>query len=384
MKKIFLSVFILFISSGIIYARDFVIRYPQGTPMDVDNKIYSAGGWKDLGTGIILNTSSDNVGIGSTSPRAKLDVNGSAYINGDLTSTGSLITNGTSGTGFITDKAVYIGGNVGIGTTSSAQKLHVDGAVYFGSGNVGINTVSPLAQLSIKNNNTTPLMVSKTSSGDLLIVTSAGNVGIGTASPQQLLDMEVDGNVYAMYRAVTGTGQSVGWRAVRGAWSTDALPDLEMVNVGGATRLRTYYNSTYSALLYFTSPTSGGNIGIHNEGPSAYLDLKQSADTNVGGFKATNTSGNGSTRVWTDSSNIARIDGGGSANNAISLNGAGNGNVGIGTITPRAKFDVDGACYFGENAVNGSGKAVAVCRCSNGQFGHVTGGTVTSPTCTCP
>lgn len=55
--------------------------------------------------------------------------------------------------------------------------------------NVGVGTTTPIAQLSIKSNGTTPFMVGNDVSGDMLTVTSAGNVGIGTTIPSGTLTL---------------------------------------------------------------------------------------------------------------------------------------------------------------------------------------------------
>ena len=66
-----------------------------------------------------------NVGIGTTSPSQKLDVNGYARATGGFVgSSGLKLFGDNSSTNFA---FVSTGGNVGIGTTSPSQKLHVSG-----------------------------------------------------------------------------------------------------------------------------------------------------------------------------------------------------------------------------------------------------------------
>lgn len=140
-----------------------------------------------------------NVGIGTTSPGQKLHVAGDirvgnstdtiysnrfkALSNADVELRADngydLILNGSSGD------------NVGVGTTSPISKLHV---VNGSSGQSYSNNVSGvLIDVNGTSNSYYGLQIGSSTGNNHLCVTNAGNVGIGTTSPAEKLD--VDGNI---------------------------------------------------------------------------------------------------------------------------------------------------------------------------------------------
>lgn len=112
--------------------------------------VASSAGWTDGGTNVYTSTTTDNVGIGTTTPNAAtleivknaaqppLKISATASGNGNY-----LVVTST--------------GNVGIGTVTAGNLLTVNGAIQslstgdsmFLSGNVGIGTSSPVAPLSV-------------------------------------------------------------------------------------------------------------------------------------------------------------------------------------------------------------------------------------------
>jgi len=207
-----------------------------------DISLSTAGGWTDDGTLVRLTDASDFVGIGTTSPYAKLSVVGPVVAE-YFHATSTIATSTFAGGLLAGDNGLYVlqNGNVGVGTTSPSYKLDVNGIInatslyvngapyigsqwttsgsdiYYNTGNVGIGTTTPQWKLQVAG--TTPslaltdtsalgnqqhwLMTSMggnfyigtssnvyaTSSPSALTITNAGYVGIGTASPNQQLEI---------------------------------------------------------------------------------------------------------------------------------------------------------------------------------------------------
>ncbi len=189
------------------------------------------------GDGDFLIVKSDgNVGIGSITPGADLDVigtgrfsslvglgttrgvlqlteasaNGSNYValvpGNSLSADTTFVlptADGTTGQAIITDGA----GNLSFGSVASSAGWTDGGTnVYVGTttDNVGIGTTTPSTTLEIvKVSNQAPFMISSTATGDgnFMIVTSSGNVGIGTVTASNAL--VVNGAVQSLSTAST-------------------------------------------------------------------------------------------------------------------------------------------------------------------------------------
>jgi hypothetical protein len=103
--------------------------------------IYSVGGKNYFG---------GNVGIGSSSPSAKLSVVGDAYIGGNLTATGTLRIGSLSGLLWATDGVVTAVSTSSLGIIGTPSQWTTSSSnIYFNTGNIGLGTTTPFAKLSV-------------------------------------------------------------------------------------------------------------------------------------------------------------------------------------------------------------------------------------------
>ena len=293
---------------------------------------------------VILN--GGNVGIGTTSPTATLDIKGDGaeiYLKSADYSVARIIPRGT---GSNLDKGLlslfdagtedvridtagnswFNGGNVGIGTTSPDHKLHVKGDVTidnesssepsmlhfnatnktnhdptarinFWEGNAHGDTYTDSHAFIEYNGGTTGgadgylAIGGKTdvANTDVMVINRLGRVGVGTTSPSTIFQID-DNNTTGVGLLVTGGG------------------------VGGP-------------LATFTRDVGGsGSIVINSSDSRPQIKLASSADTFALGV-------NGSTFEIADNDKLG-------TDARLSINSS--GEVGIGTTSPSTKLDVDG------------------------------------------
>ncbi|QSH39715.1 tail fiber domain-containing protein [Candidatus Kaiserbacteria bacterium] len=315
---------------------------------------------------------SGNVGIGTSTPEAKLVVWDSTDVS---SSGGGALRVGASNTDFIAIDNNEIQA-IGSGVASSLY-LNTDGGTVFihdatdgvfavnsddlyvtGAGNVGIGTTTPASKLDVWGD----LRVGTSSTPALFTDVSSGNVGIGTASPSQKLIVyqasagtpaviETDGGFTAL-QLKTGTGL-VNLVATGGDFN---------VQTGGAERFRI---------------TNTGNIGIGTTTPANQLTTTGSVQfaALTGGILTTNSSGVVSTTTIDASlidadtldftefkdaltvdatttfdldTNSADLD---FDNNTLYIDSSAN-MIGIGDPTPSNKLDVQGALRVGSGYNN--------------------------------
>ncbi|MFA5744851.1 MAG: immunoglobulin-like domain-containing protein [Candidatus Paceibacterota bacterium] len=337
-------------------------------------------------------TVNGNVGVGTTNPGAKLDVNGKILVSG-YTGSASLELNnaypgikqvvvrdsgaaafamfdlfgqttggavnpwgqigafGSMNTTPATATYLYFGagdstaynnnnfriypsGNIGLGGTMTSSSALTGASLVINSGNVGIGTTTPYSRLSVwgaGTGATSMFELTNSASTSLMTVLNNGNVGIGTEAPAKPLD--VVGSIQTsdgVYFTKTGTGGYI--------WGTADAPIRFATNNAEQMRI-----------------TSTGNVGIGTTSPSRLLEMsalnprlsiRSTSDSGDGGVffgdTTSDTQGrlfydhsNNSMSLWTASSEKLRIDS--------------TGNVGIGTTNPGQLLHIesnDGSAYL--------------------------------------
>ncbi len=184
----------------------------------------------DSGT-LFLNSNLDRIGISTTSPLAKLDVNGKIRIGNDADAAqeGMLRFTGTAFEGYVNGTWVLLANSSSGNTSGSSQWVTNGTAIYYNSGNVGIGTgnpgklldlygvTDPTLRLTDSTNNVMTVLYSTDTKGfvgtssdhafgilsnntERMTFLSNGNTGIGTTSPQQTL------NLVGTFNATTNGG----------------------------------------------------------------------------------------------------------------------------------------------------------------------------------
>ena len=322
-----------------------------------------------------------NVGIGTSTPNAKLDIQGTQGqlfsvtddLSGDIFSVADI--SGVPIMNVNSDGTSYFDGNVGIGTTSPAHPLTVVQKIASIGGTNNAKTISINVNDSWGYLTTTAanfyinkgirvdtgeigsynedLQLKTGGNTRVAILNSNGNVGIGTTSPSKLLTLNA------------ASGGALQWQYNDGNYLR-----IEADSGGGS-----YYAAAGLYHRFFTSGSermridSSGNVGIGTTNPNTKLVVTQSANNSSPAIIVNNASNgaNGYTfQSWRyiEASTGYRLDlkqrvSSGVVKYAFDMvnNGTGynstlvldRGNVGIGTDSPDEKLSVDGNIFLQGN-----------------------------------
>ncbi|MBM4251912.1 MAG: hypothetical protein FJ146_08065 [Deltaproteobacteria bacterium] len=220
-----------------------------------------------------------NVGIGTTSPSAKLHVAGTAGTDGIMFPDGTLQKTAAIGSGSsqwtTSGSNIYFNaGGVGIGKTSPIVALDVAGSINMSTG----NALRGNANWLIGNDANGTIWAGSTavandirfdsSAGNIATFKSNGNIGIGTTSPAVAL--EAYGTTG--YPATSGTAQT---GIARFSGSNNNVLDVGQANGGPwGVWLQGTDRSNLATKYPIILQPNGGNVGIGTTVPSDLLHIK--------------------------------------------------------------------------------------------------------------
>jgi len=300
----------------------------------------------------------------------------------------------------VTSGDAWIKGNVGIGTITPGAKLEVSysnggvsGRLCLGDVGHGVSWpgLANCAQLSpagyaliqdptgaytlINKNSTAGYIGFRVANADKMIINQDGNVGIGTTAPSHPLSFGTAlGAKIGLYDMGSGTGYGFGIQ--------NNLLQIFCNTSGDRVGIGYGYSGSFNETL----TVKGANVGIGQPSPGAKLQIEAAgSDQSTTSFYIRNSTGtsmfhiidNGNVRIYKDPAGYNALDIGGSVAIGSYAGSAGpaqglivSGRVGIGVSGPSCSLEVSGT-------VKASGYATGAFTGTSGSFTTVDGKTVT-------
>jgi hypothetical protein len=240
---------------------------------------------------VITMLSNGNVGIGRTAPLAKLDVNGTAFINATSDGgTGATLTVGGTGSTIYTPGSVWATGGLVLSGGNNVSQVTVNGSNIVNISNGGLQlagggpVLSYVSSTGIKVLQANGITYGSVNAGTLALgLTYAGvaapangaiiegKVGIGTNAPTSNLTVTSSGTGYV------GTQVNVYGSVQTGGTFVDTAGNTVMaatVTIGGnGSGLDPAFNVYAGNNLSRFLVTAGGNVGIGTTTPSEKLEV---------------------------------------------------------------------------------------------------------------
>lgn len=308
-------------------------------------------------------TGAGDVGIGTTAPSAKLHINQSSAATGLLVYTNDIgsanIVNFQgfdNSLGVVSRMVVQANGNVGIGTTSPATRLHVDAS---GGGVVRVTrlgaSASAYGQIEHDGTNTTLTSSAATifnagGGTERARITSGGNLCVGTTSSAYRLGVTTSSGagIQVITAGATTNNPSQDW------YDSTNLTEATLTTGNALVSFGTYTNTP---LAFITNNTeraridASGNLGIGTNSPGGNIHVNTTGNTSVvisagstglsrlifqgqvannrGFIDYDNTTSVRAMIFRTNEAEVMRLDA--------------SGNLGVGTNSPSRRLNISGA-----------------------------------------